>query len=85
MSLRLRADVSTTDTEYGAVLLDERSGDYWQLNPTGALILVRLLAGDDPAQAAAALAAEYDVDEARALLDVTALLEGLRSARLVTS
>ena len=85
MSLRLRAEVSATDTKYGAVLLDERSGDYWKLNPTGALILLRLLAGDDPAQAAAALVAEYEVDEARALLDVTALLDELRSARLVMS
>ncbi|TMQ90814.1 lasso peptide biosynthesis PqqD family chaperone [Actinomadura soli] len=85
MSLRLRPGVSTADTAYGTVLLDERSGDYWQLNPTAATVFRRLAAGDSETQAAAALADEFDVDPAQALLDVTALVEHLRTARLVTS
>ncbi|HEV7451226.1 MAG TPA: hypothetical protein VGO16_07530 [Pseudonocardiaceae bacterium] len=32
MTLQLRADVSTADTDDGLVLLDERAGRYWQLN-----------------------------------------------------
>jgi hypothetical protein len=83
MSLRFRADVATTDTEYGTVLLDERNGAYWQLNPTGALVVRRLLAGDTFEQAAAALAEEFEVSRERALADVNALVEQLRSARLV--
>jgi PqqD family protein of HPr-rel-A system len=83
MTLRLRSGVSTADTAYGTVLLDERSGDYWQLNPTAASIVRRLTGGDSAAQAAAALAEEFDVDPARALDDVAALLEELRAARLV--
>jgi hypothetical protein len=85
MSLKLRAEVSAADTEYGTVLLDQRSGDYWQLNPTAALAVRRLLAGDTPEQAAAALAEEFDVARSRALLDVTALVERLTAARLVVS
>ncbi|REE96753.1 lasso peptide biosynthesis PqqD family chaperone [Thermomonospora umbrina] len=85
MSLRFRAEVAATDTEYGTVLLDQRNGDYWQLNPTGALVVRRLLAGETPEQAAAALAEEFDVGRARALADVDALVEQLRTARLVTS
>ncbi|WP_119726785.1 lasso peptide biosynthesis PqqD family chaperone [Thermomonospora amylolytica] len=83
--MKLRTGVATADTEYGIVLLDERSGDYWQLNPTGALAVRRLLAGDTPEQAAAALAAEFDVTADQALADVRALLEQLRAARLVAS
>ncbi|WP_106399801.1 lasso peptide biosynthesis PqqD family chaperone [Actinocorallia populi] len=85
MGLRLRPGVSTADTSYGTVLLDERSGEYWQLNPTGALIVRLMLAGAGPERTAAALAEEFEVEEPRALRDVTALLEELRSARLVIS
>ncbi|WP_433468698.1 lasso peptide biosynthesis PqqD family chaperone [Spirillospora sp. CA-128828] len=83
MTLRLRPGVSTADTAYGAVLLDEQSGDYWQLNPTAASTVRRLTSGDGTAQAAAALAEEFGVDPARALEDVTTLVEQLRAARLV--
>ncbi|WUH96274.1 lasso peptide biosynthesis PqqD family chaperone [Spirillospora sp. NBC_00431] len=85
MTLRLRSGVSTADTAYGTVLLDERSGDYWQLNPTAATVMRRLTAGDSAERAAAALAEEFGVDPERALLDVTALVDQLRTARLVTT
>lgn len=85
MGLRLRSDVSTTDTEYGAVLLDERNGEYWHLNTTGARVVRLLLAGSSPAEAAATVAEEFEIDESHVLPDVTALVDQLRSARLVTS
>jgi PqqD family protein of HPr-rel-A system len=85
VTLRFRADVSVTDTEYGTVLLDERSGRYWQLNPSGALVVRTLLGGAADEEAAiAALTSEYAVDRARAEQDVAALLGGLREAGLVT-
>ena len=37
MTLQLRDGVSAADTEYGITLLDEDSGQYWNLNPTAAL------------------------------------------------
>ncbi|MGH3748272.1 MAG: lasso peptide biosynthesis PqqD family chaperone [Micromonosporaceae bacterium] len=82
MSLRLRAHVLLTETDDGAVLLDEKTGRYWQLNRSGSLILKTLLDGGAPEQAAAAVAARYPVDEARALDDVRGLLSTLHSARL---
>ncbi|HEX2313998.1 MAG TPA: lasso peptide biosynthesis PqqD family chaperone [Thermomonospora sp.] len=85
MSLRFRADVATADTEYGTVLLDQRNGDYWQLNPTGALVVRRLLDGDTPERAAEALTEEFDVDLERARADVDALVAELRAAKLVRS
>jgi uncharacterized protein (UPF0261 family) len=83
--MRLRADVSVADTDYGQVLLDERSGRYWQLNPTGVAVVRALLDGADENAAVAVLTSAYEVDEARARQDVSALVAGLRTAGLVTT
>jgi hypothetical protein len=37
MTLQLRSGVSLVDTDYGIAVLDEDSGQYFNLNPTGAL------------------------------------------------
>lgn len=83
--MRLGKSVSVTETADGAVVLDQRSGKYWQLNPSGAVVLATLLAGGTPEQAAEAVVARYPVDADRALADVRALVAALRSARLVRS
>lgn len=85
MSLRLRSTVCTTETDYGTVLFDERSGDYYQLNPSGALVVRTLLDGGDASDAVRTLVTEFDVDTSRAQRDVSALMQQLRSSRLVTS
>lgn len=85
MALQLRDNISTAETEYGTVLLDERSGRYWQLNETGALVVQTLLAGGTRSEAVAALITTFDVDESQADADVAALLDGLNSAGLVAS
>lgn len=82
MALRFGADVSTAETDYGTVLLDERNGEYWELNPTGTLVVRTLLAGADEAAAVDALVAEFDIDPAQAAQDVASLVEGLRAAGL---
>lgn len=84
MTLQLRSDISTSDTDYGTVLLDERDGNYWQLNATGALVVRTLLDGGTQDEAVAALVDQFAVDDTQAEADVTALLDGLRSAGLVT-
>jgi hypothetical protein len=83
MSLRLRPDLTTADTEYGTVLLDERDGRYWQLNPSAALVVRTLTQGGDRTDAAAALVDQFDVDRDRALSDVRCLLDELTSAGLL--
>lgn len=85
MGFQFRSGVSTADTEYGTVLLDERSGHYWQLNPTGALVVRTLLAGGTHGDAVAALVEQFQVEDAQASADVATLLAELRSAGLVTS
>jgi Coenzyme PQQ synthesis protein D (PqqD) len=81
--VRLRPDVTSTATDDGLVLLDERTGRYWQLNPTGAYVLDRLLAGLEPDGIAGELTDRYALDPGRALRDVTALAERLGTAGVV--
>lgn len=81
---RLCADVSACPTDDGMVLLDERTGRYWQLNTTGAAVLQALLDGATPEQITDRLAAARPVTHPRAAADVTALLDQLTRAKLVT-
>jgi hypothetical protein len=81
--MQLREDVSVVDTDYGKVLLDGSTGEYWELNPTGSLVLTALLDGTPAEDITGVLCARFDVDGERAQADVTALLSALRDARLV--
>lgn len=83
MAPKLRAGVSTAEVDYGTALLDEDHGRYWNLNPTGALVLQTLLAGGTAAQAAQALADQYAVDIDTAGQDVRELVDELRSSGLL--
>ncbi|MFF7110835.1 lasso peptide biosynthesis PqqD family chaperone [Streptomyces albogriseolus] len=84
MPLRFDAHVSTAETDYGTVLLDERGGTYWELNPTATLVVRALLDGGEAADAAAALVREFDIEPTRALRDVEALVGDLREAGLAS-
>jgi hypothetical protein len=83
MTLKLRDGVSTADTDYGIAVLDEDSGEYWNLNPSGALVLRTLLKGGTSTDAVQALVERYDVDTGSASRDVQDLLGELHSAGLV--
>ncbi|MEX2970859.1 lasso peptide biosynthesis PqqD family chaperone [Streptomyces sp. C184] len=82
MALRFGDKVSTATTDYGTVLLDERNGQYWELNPTAGLIVTALLAGGDETAAADALIAEFGIDRRRAEQDVATLVAELRASGL---
>jgi hypothetical protein len=85
VSVQPRADVSIAETDEGMVLLDQRSGRYWQLNSSGALVLWRLFNGATLEQAAETLTTRYPVSRERASSDVAALVASLRAAGLVSS
>jgi hypothetical protein len=84
MPLRFGDNVSTAETDYGTVLLDERAGAYWELNPTATLVVRMLLDGCEEADAAAALVQEFDIDQAQARQDVETLVQQLRSSGLAS-
>jgi hypothetical protein len=75
---RLRPEISVAQTDYGMVLLDGRSGEYWQLNDTAALIVQRLLDGHSPADVAQFLTSEYEVERTDAERDIAALVTSLK-------
>jgi Coenzyme PQQ synthesis protein D (PqqD) len=83
MRLQLRDGVSAADTDYGMALLDEDSGQYWNLNPTAALVLRTLLGGGTTAQAVQELTAQYAVDADTASRDIEDLVGELHAAGLV--
>jgi hypothetical protein len=83
MTLQLREGVSAADTDYGMALLDEDSGQYWNLNPTAALALRTLLDGGTTAQAVQELTEQYAVDADTASQDIDNLVGELHSAGLV--
>ncbi|GAB7046339.1 lasso peptide biosynthesis PqqD family chaperone [Catenuloplanes indicus] len=83
MTTTLRSGVLMTETDYGVVLLDERTGAYYTLNPTAALVVRTLDSGGDGAAAAAALVAQFGADPATASADVAELVGSLRTAGLL--
>ncbi|MBC2907663.1 lasso peptide biosynthesis PqqD family chaperone [Streptomyces cupreus] len=83
MVLTLRGNVSLAETEDGIALLDEDAGQYWMLNPTGAMVLRTLLSGGSPDDAVHRITQEYQVDADTAGRDVTQLVAELCSVGLV--
>jgi PqqD family protein of HPr-rel-A system len=84
MNLRLRADVSTADTDDGLVLLDERSGKYYQLNPNGAVVLRALAEGGSTEDAVRELCERFPGQTNCIAADVAAVIERLRAVGLIT-
>ncbi|GAA2694736.1 MULTISPECIES: lasso peptide biosynthesis PqqD family chaperone [Actinosynnema] len=80
MTFALVPHVTVTTTPHGLVLLDGRTGRYWMVNGTGALVLRHLLDGGTPDTAAADLGARFPdaADAVRA--DVDDLVSALRDA-----
>jgi hypothetical protein len=83
MTLELDKHVSATETESGITLLDERSGTYWQMNHSGAVVLRALLNGTASHDVTKLLTDRYEVTDQQASQDVEALVTRLRAAQLV--
>ncbi|MER6614846.1 lasso peptide biosynthesis PqqD family chaperone [Streptomyces xantholiticus] len=83
MKLRNRPYLTVTETEYGAVLLDTRTGEYWQMNPSAATAAQALLDGGDADDAVRRVTDHFEVDTERAANDVRTLIEVMRSAGVV--
>jgi hypothetical protein len=83
MPLTLRRDVSATTDGPFLVLLDQRSGRYWQLSETGTLVVRALLDGAPTTDAAQLLAQRYQISLERATHDTLALVRTMDKAGLV--
>jgi len=85
MTITLVKHVSATETNSGMVLLDERTGYYWQLNGTAATVLRLLLGGSAVGDVISVLREQHPIGSERAADDVRDLLSSLRDAKLVKS
>ncbi|MEV4996546.1 lasso peptide biosynthesis PqqD family chaperone [Streptomyces niveus] len=83
MTFALAPGVSLADTENGTVLLDERSGRYWMLNRTGAVVLRCLLDGESPEETARTLLRRFPNAAGQATAHVEGLLDALRAAKVI--
>jgi hypothetical protein len=76
--------VHVADVVDGAVLLDEKTGTFYHLNPTGALAYRLLLRVEGSvADVARVLACSFDVDESTVRRDVEVFVDELARRRLV--
>jgi hypothetical protein len=85
MAYALADYVTITETDRGIVLFNQRTGKYWQANPTGAAVLQVVLDGGTVDTAVETLRARHpDAPLERVRADVEAVLETLLAGRLVT-
>ncbi|ATL68801.1 lasso peptide biosynthesis PqqD family chaperone [Nocardia terpenica] len=85
MTPRLRPDLVMTETDSGAVLLDQRTGQYWQLNETGAHTLRKLIRGTPAQDIAADFARRYGIAVTDAAADIAAVVERLTTTGLMVT
>ncbi|MFC5246688.1 lasso peptide biosynthesis PqqD family chaperone [Streptomyces nigrescens] len=88
MNLELPGHVSVPHTDDGGVLLDESTGEYWEINQSGAAVLRMLLEGASEQEAAQALIADLrpgEISPEGAVADIRELLAQLRAAELVVT
>ncbi|GGM41443.1 hypothetical protein GCM10012275_10560 [Longimycelium tulufanense] len=81
--MKLVDDVVITETDYGYVLLNVVEGTYFNVNPTGTVVLRALLEGGAAAEAADRLTQEFDVTPEEAARDVADLIAEFRRERLL--
>jgi hypothetical protein len=84
MSYTLAANVTIAETNRGMVLLNERTGKYWQANETGAAVLRTLIDGGTVSSAVTKLLERHpDVPADRVRDDVQSVLMDLLTRKLV--
>jgi hypothetical protein len=84
MGFVFKKHVSLAETEFGIVLLDQRSGRYWEMNPTASLMVRMLVAGETPERTAETVTSRFAVDRDRALADVSNLIRDIAAAGLLS-
>ncbi|MBB6488869.1 lasso peptide biosynthesis PqqD family chaperone [Rhizobium lusitanum] len=81
--MKLAKHITFRLTDVGGILLDGKSGKYWELNPSGALSLSLLLDGEPSDKVCRRICSEYDVHAEEAGSDLQKLERHLRQERLV--
>lgn len=79
----LAPDVSAVDTDYGIAVLHQARGEYYNLNPTAAIVLRSALVSDDLGVAVERLTSEFAVSREVAEQDVGDLVAQLVAAGII--
>lgn len=82
MTKQLHPQVTFRSTDEGGVLLDRRTGAYFQLNRTGCEVLQEYLKGRSHDEIVKELQERYRSEAGRVAADVTALLDELATRKL---
>jgi coenzyme PQQ synthesis protein D (PqqD) len=85
MAFVLHEKLSLATTEYGAIMLDRRNGDYWQLNRIAATMVGLLRDGRDVEGVVAELSRRFDVADEQIRHDAERLVTTLRTRGLAVS
>ncbi|MEV5326370.1 lasso peptide biosynthesis PqqD family chaperone [Nonomuraea sp. NPDC052634] len=78
VSEQRRSALHRVSTEYGDVVLNERTGAYWHLNESASRVLAVLERGGSQDDAVADLVQTYGIDADRARADIEAISGELR-------
>ena len=78
-----RDHVRLLSSEHGAVLLDTSHGQFYGLNPAGAIAWTALASGGDREDAVAAVVAHFDIDDSTVRRDVDDLVALLLTHGLI--
>ena len=81
----LRPSLTWRVVDREALIVDLQTGDYFSLNPIATDIWERLHVGQEPAEIATDLAAQYAMEADMVAADVGALLAQLRDAGLLNA
>ncbi|AHH18673.1 hypothetical protein NONO_c38890 [Nocardia nova SH22a] len=81
---KLTAHTDVAKTENGAILLNSRTGIYWEINDTGHRVMETLIVSGSRAAAVRAIVDSFDVEPEQAEADVTRIIEELSGAGLLT-
>ncbi|WP_232385093.1 PqqD family peptide modification chaperone [Actinomadura violacea] len=83
MIVRLHPEVQHVRTGEQHLLLDQRDGGYYALNPSAATLIDQLTTGATAAHLADTLAGRFQIDSGRARADVLALVVELNNSGLL--
>ncbi len=81
--MKLAAHVEMVDVDFGAVLLDRRSGTYWELNEMGTTVVHLGISAVPRDVIVDSIRSSYDVGSEQVDADIDTLVAALREAGLV--
>jgi hypothetical protein len=81
--MRIAKHISIAETNNGLVLLDGRTGSYWEMNQTGRIVIDAIRQEEPVNDLPKKISAQFDVDTDRAEDDIRSVLAQLITEGLI--